>query len=141
MAENKTQPTDQNVDEFINGLQDEQQRQDSQAILGMMQEVTGEKPVMWGEAIVGFGRYDYKYASGRSGTWFLTGLAPRKRNMSLYIMAGFDRYPELMERLGKYKTGVGCLYINRLQDVDFNVLRELVTQSVAQMRASQVANG
>ena len=141
MAENKTQPTDQSVDDFINSLADERQRQDSQAILGLMQEVTGEKPVMWGEAIVGFGRYNYKYASGRSGTWFLTGLAPRKRNISLYIMAGFERYSDLLERLGKHKTGVGCLYINRLQDVDFNVLRELVIQSVAHMRASQVEGG
>lgn len=92
---------------------------------------------MWSDSIVGFGRYHYKYASGREGDWFVTGFSPRKRNLTLYIMAGFDDYEVLLARLGKYKTGKSCLYINKLEDVDLDVLRELAEQSVAHMTASQ----
>ena len=87
-------------------------------MLEMMQELTGEKPEMWGPSIVGFGSYHYKYASGREGDWFLTGFSPRKQSLTLYIMSGFSRYEELMEKLGKYKTGKSCLYIKKLEDVD-----------------------
>ena len=99
-----------------------------------MQRVTGEPPTMWGDSIVGFGSYHYVYDSGREGDWFLTGFSPRKRNLSLYIMAGFSDYDELMERLGKHKTGKSCLYVNRLSDIDLDVLEALVRQSVAHMR-------
>jgi len=97
--------------------------------MALMQRVTGEKPVMWGDSIIGFGSYHYKYASGREGDWFLTGFAPRKQNLTLYIMSGFELYDELLGKLGKYKTGKSCLYINKLEDVDQDVLLELVKQS------------
>ena len=99
-----------------------------------MKEVTGEEPKMWGDSIVGFGDYHYQYASGREGNWFLAGFSPRKQNLTLYIMAGFDNYDTLLSQLGKYKTGKSCLYINKIADVNLDVLKELVQQSVAHMR-------
>ena len=141
MAELKTKPTNEDVDAFINNIADEQKRQDSQAILALMQDVTGAEPQMWGDSIVGFGSYHYKYASGREGDWFLTGFAPRKQNLTLYIMAGFEQYDTLLARLGKHKTGKSCLYLKRLADVDPNTLRELVQQSVAHMMATNYGTG
>ena len=105
MAELKTKPTNHSVEAFLNSVADDQKRQDSFTILNLMAEVTGDEPQMWGDSIVGFGRYHYKYASGREGDWFLTGFSPRKQNLTLYIMAGFDEYDNLMAQLGKYKTG------------------------------------
>lgn len=130
MAELKTKPNDLNVQEFLNRVADEKKRQDSHAILNLMKEVTGAEAKMWGPSIVGFGNYHYKYESGREGEWFLTGFSPRKQNLTLYIMPGFARYEELMKKLGKYKTGKACLYINKLEDVDLAALRELIKQSV-----------
>ena len=141
MAELKTRPTDDDVAAFINNIADEQKRQDSQAILALMQDVTGAEPQMWGDSIVGFGSYHYKYASGREGDWFLTGFAPRKQNLTLYIMAGFEQYDTLLARRGKHKTGKSCLYLKRLADVDPNTLRELVQQSVAHMMATNYGTG
>ena len=138
MAELKTKPNDASVEEFLAGVEDERKQQDCQTLLELMQRVTGEPPKMWGGSIIGFGSYHFKYASGREGDWFLTGFSPRKRNLTLYIMAGFRRYDELMAQLGKHKTGKSCLYINKLDDVDLEVLEELVTQSadhVAQSNA------
>ncbi len=129
MAELKTKPNDQSVESYLNNVADEKKRQDSFAIMQLMQDVTGESPKMWGNSIVGFGSYHYKYASGREGDWFLTGFAPRKQSLTLYIMAGFDRYDELMAKLGKYSTGKSCLYIKKLEDVDLDVLAELVKHS------------
>lgn len=129
MAELKTQKTDESVDYFLNQVADEKKREDSFKIKELMAEVTGEEPKMWGSSIVGFGEYHYCYESGREGDWFLTGFSPRKRNLSLYIMAGFEDYEDLLSRLGKYKTGKACLYINKLEDVDQQVLRELVSAS------------
>ncbi|MFN0120719.1 MAG: DUF1801 domain-containing protein [Blastocatellia bacterium] len=134
MAGNKTKKTEASVDEFIAAIADEKQRADCQVILGMMREATGAGPKMWGPAIVGFGSYHYKYESGREGDWFLTGFSPRKKNLTLYLMAGFTRYNELMGKLGKYKTGQSCLYVNKLTDIDLDVLRELLDQSIAHMR-------
>lgn len=136
MAELKTKPTNEDVHAFINSIADEQRRQDSQAILALMQEAAGAEPQMWGDSIVGFGHYHYKYASGREGDWFLTGFAPRKQNLTLYIMAGFEQYDTLLARLGKHKTGKSCLYLKRLADVDCDILRELVRQSAAHMAAT-----
>lgn len=99
-----------------------------------MAEVTGEPPTLWGDSIIGFGSYHYVYGSGREGDWFLTGVSPRKRSLTVYIMAGFDRYDQLMEQLGKHRTGKSCLYINQLEDVDLDILRQLVRESVAHMR-------
>jgi hypothetical protein len=134
MAELKTKRTGQNVASFLNAIEDSQLRADCKAISGMMKAATGDPARMWGSGIVGFGTYDYKYASGREGTWFLCGFAPRKRNLSLYIMAGFPRFDPLMKKLGKYKTGKACLYINRLDDIDRSVLQTLIKESVAYMR-------
>ncbi len=136
MAELKTQPTGQDVEQFLNDIADEQKRRDSIAILELMKEVTGAEPKMWGPSIVGFGDQHYKYASGREGDWFLTGFSPRKQNLTLYISGGFDRHTELLQALGKHSTGKGCLYIKRLADIDLATLKELVRQSVANSPAS-----
>jgi hypothetical protein len=104
--------------------------------MALMQEVTGELPKMWGDSIVGFGTYHYKGASGREGDWMLTGFSPRKQNLTVYIMTGFQDSQVLLGKLGKHSTSVSCLYIKKLADVDKEVLRELVSRSVAHMRAS-----
>ena len=134
MAQNKTQPTQKSVQEFIDQVDDEQKRADSQELLSMMSKATGEEATLWGPSLIGFGRYRYKYASGREGEFFLTGFSPRKQAMSVYIMPGFDFATDLMERLGKYKTGKSCLYIKKLDDVDRDVLTQLVEKSVSYMR-------
>ena len=130
MAKLKTQKTDASVEDFLKGVTDEKKREDSFAILELMREVTGEEPAMWGGSIVGFGSYRYKYASGREGEWPLAGFSPRKQSLTLYIMSGFDKHDSLLAKLGKYKTGKSCLYINKLQDIDLETLRELIRQSV-----------
>lgn len=135
MAEQKTTETDADVGAFIDGIEDEGKRQDARRVCEMMAEITGEPPRLWGAAIVGFGRVHYRYESGREGDWFVVGFSPRKRNLTLYIMPGFQEYAGLMARLGKHKTGKSCLYVNRLADVDESVLRALVAASVQWMRA------
>ena len=130
MAELKTKPNKTSIEKFLNSVKDEKKRTDSYKILGLMKKITKEKPVMWGPSIVGFGKYHYKYESGREGDFFITGFSPRKQNLTLYIMSGFKKYPELMKKLGKYKTGSSCLYINKLEDVDMKVLKELISESV-----------
>lgn len=134
MSDLKTKPTDESVTAFLDSVEDKKKREDSYAVMELMCEVTGEEPKMWGDSIVGFGSYHYRYESGREGDWFLVGFAPRKRNLSLYIMSGFEEYDALLDELGKHKTGKSCLYINRMDDVDEDVLRRLVRQSVAHMR-------
>ncbi len=126
----KTKATDSSVERFIDAIEDAGQREDCKTLTDMMQRVTGASPKMWGDAIVGFGDFRYRYESGREGDWFLTGFSPRKGKISIYTMTGFDRYPDLMERLGKYKVGKSCLYIRRLDDVDLGVLEELAGRSV-----------
>jgi hypothetical protein len=133
MAELKTKPNDQSVEAFLNSVADEKKRRDCFTILELMQQVTGTEPEMWGSTIVGFGRYHYKYASGREGDWFLTGFSPRKQNLTLYIMAGFTEYEALLSKLGKHSTGESCLYIKKIEDIDLEALRELVRQSVEHM--------
>jgi hypothetical protein len=133
MSDLKTKPNNQSVETYLNSVEPQQKREDCTAILKLMQEVTGEAPQMWGDSIVGFGSYHYKYESGREGDWFVTGFASRSKNITLYIMAGFDDYDDLMSKLGKHTTGKSCLYIKKLEDVDQTVLRELVKQSVAYM--------
>ena len=132
-AQNKTVPNSHSVDAFLQTVDDEKKRADCFRILDMMGEITGEPPVMWGGSIVGFGTYHYKYESGREGDMLMTGFSPRKSNLTLYIMPGFGRYAELMDKLGKYKTGKSCLYIKRLADVDEAVLRELVDEGYRYM--------
>jgi hypothetical protein len=134
MAELKTKPNDQSVEAFINSIDDVNRRQDCWKILEIMQEASGETARMWGDSIVGLGSYHYKYASGREGDWFLTGFSPRKKDLTLYIMAGFEQYSELLDGLGKHKTGKSCLYIKRVDDIDLKVLKELVELSVKHLK-------
>jgi len=129
-AELKTKVNDASVTDFLNNVEDEQKRKDCLEVARMMEQVTKQQPKMWGTSIVGFGSYHYKGASGREGDWMLIGFSPRKQNITLYIMSGFERYPGLMKKLGKYSTGKSCLYIKRLSDIDVNVLQQLMTESL-----------
>lgn len=138
MAELKTKVTDESVAAFLAKVEDPARRADCEAVLAMMQHATGCAPKMWGASIVGFGKYAYKYASGRTGEWPVTGFSPRKNDLTLYIMPGFTRYDALMKRLGKHKTGKSCLYLKRLADVDTTVLEELITASVEAMAKQRV---
>lgn len=134
--EPKTKKTEASVDTYVAAVEPEEKRQDSFELLKMMREITGDQGAMWGASLVGFGKYSYKYASGHSGEWFVTGFSPRKQNLTVYVMSGFDRYDELMSKLGKHKTGKSCLYLKRLSDVDTDVLRQIVSESVVAMRES-----
>lgn len=133
-AELKTKVNEASVTDFLNSVEDEQKRKDSFEILKMMEQATKEQPKMWGTSIIGFGSYHYKGASGREGDWMLIGFSPRKQNITLYIMPGFERYPKLMKELGKYSTGKSCLYIKKLNDIDVNVLKELMAESIKAMK-------
>ncbi|HVS14755.1 MAG TPA: DUF1801 domain-containing protein [Thermoanaerobaculia bacterium] len=135
MAELETRETDASVEAFLDAIADPARQEDCRQVLELMREVAGEPPKMWGSSIVGFGSYHYRYESGREGDWFLCGFSPRKQSLTLYLMDGFSGYPELMAKLGKHKTGRSCLYVNRLDDLDREVLRRLVERSVAAMRA------
>lgn len=130
MAENKTQKTKVSVEEFINAVDHEGKREDAFIVLEMMKQVTGEEPRMWGASIIGFGDLHYKYASGREGDWFKCGFSPRKAKISMYV-GGCDisKQQEMLDRLGKHTTGKGCLYINKLADVDMGVLKELTKEA------------
>lgn len=133
MAEAKTKPTAQSMADFLAGVTDEERRKDCERVAAVMQEVTGEPPVMWG-SIVGFGTYNYKYASGRTGDWPLTAFSPRKKDLTIYIMPGVEEFPDLAAKLGKYSNGKSCLYVKKLSDVDMDVLRDLIARGVAHMR-------
>ena len=133
MAELKTQKNDASVKGFLNTIDNEKRKRDSFVVLDLMEKITGAQPSMWGPSIVGFGSFRYKYANGRTADWFLTGFSPRKQSLTLYIMSGFSKYNEILKRLGKYKTGKSCLYINKLEDIDMVVLEELITSSVTHM--------
>jgi hypothetical protein len=131
VAKIKTQQTTASVDDFINSLGKEQQRTDSITIIDIMKMITGEEPKMWGSAIIGFGNKRYKSPkTGREVDWFLIGLSPRKANISLYLNININGHDELFQNLGKYKTGVGCLYINKLADVDQKQLEEIIKTSL-----------
>ena len=134
MAELKTKRNKGNVEDFLNSVIDGKKRRDSFTVLELMKKVTGLKPEMWGDSIVGFGSYHYKYASGREADWFLVGFSPRKQNLTLYIMSGFDEYDQLLEKLGKHSKGKSCLYIKKIEDVNMDVLKKLINQSVKHMR-------
>ena len=138
-AENKTQPTGVSPTYYLASLQPDRKREDAMAINAMMRRVTGELPKMWGDSIIGFGNTHYKYESGREGDWFLVGFAARKANLVLYIMPGFKDYKPLLKKLGKHKVGKSCLYINKLADVDLDVLERLVARSVTHMKEQAAA--
>lgn len=130
MAENKTQPTDASVDAFLEATPSPKMKEDAFKLKKIMEEVTGEKAVMWGESIVGFGKYKYHYESGRKGEFLIAGFAPRKTALSLYLLGCMEnKYENLFAQLGKHKTGASCVYINKLSDVNETVLRELIKQS------------
>lgn len=135
MAKMKTTPTQASVDAYLDSVEDAQKRADCRAVAAMMAEVTGAPARMWGPSIVGFGSYHYRYASGREGDFMETGFAARKRAITLYVMAGFSEYGDLLAKLGKHDTGKSCLYVKRLADVDQAVLWEMVERSVAWIRA------
>lgn len=139
MAELKTTQTDADVEAFLNSVEHEGKRADSFKILELMRKVTGLEPKMWGDSMIGFGKYHYRYASGHEGDSGLVGFSPRKQNLTLYLMGCYIRpedktYDELFSKLGKHKTGKSCLYINKLDDVDMNVLEELVRKSFEDMK-------
>jgi len=134
MSELKTKQNEESVLDFLNSVEDEQRREDCRKLLKLFTEVTGETPKMWGKSIVGFGSYHYKYDSGREGDWFLTGFSPRKQNLTIYITAGFSEYGDIVENLGKFKTGSSCLYVKKLSDIDSNILKTIVKKSVADMK-------
>ena len=134
MAELKTKQTEQSVNKFLKTVEDETRRKDCLVVAKLMEEVTGLKAKMWGPSIVGFGSYHYKYASGQEGDWPIIAFSPRKQNLTLYIMPGFDRYDELMKKLGKHSTAKSCLYIKRLDDIHLPTLKKLVSESVKYMK-------
>ena len=126
MAEQKTKPTNQSVTDFLNKIPEPERRADCFEVARIMEEITGEKPTMWGPSIVGFGSYRYKYASGREGDWPMTSFSPRKKDLTLYIMMGFEKHADLMEKLGKHSHSKSCLYIKRLSDVHIPTLKKLI---------------
>ena len=129
-AEIKTKQNSASVEDFIAGIPDEQKRKDSQIILKMMEKATQEKPQMWGSSLIGFGKLRYKSpATGREVDWFKMGFSPRKANLSLHMGLNVQKHAENLEKLGKYKTGVGCLYINKLEDVDIKVLEKMISSA------------
>ncbi len=138
MAELKTKKTKASVAAFLNKIADAQRRKDCQTVLDLMKQATGEEPKMWGDSIVGFGSYHYRGASGREGDWPIIGFSPRKTDLTLYIMAGFQEFESLMAKLGKFKTGKSCLYLKKLDDVEVPVLKMLIAKSVERMADKRV---
>lgn len=134
MSAPKTQKNKASVADFLATIEDQVKREDCFRLAKMMEEITGEAPCMWGDSIVGFDTYHYVYASGREGDWPITGFSPRKQNLTVYIMPGFDRYTTLLSKMGKHKTSKSCIYIKKLDDIDESVLREIIADSVAYMR-------
>lgn len=134
MAPLKTQPTNEDVLIFLNKIDNEQRKQDCLRLLDIFKEVTSFPPRMWGDSIVGFGNYHYKYKSGQEGDWFLTGFSSRKLNITIYIMSGFKDFTDKLEKFGNYKTSSSCLYINKLDNINIQLLKELIKESVAKMK-------
>ncbi len=134
MAENKTRPTRKSVAKFIAGIEPTRRREDAETLLAMMKRATGMEPVMWGDSIVGFGRYHYKYDSGREGEFFLTGFSPRKAAMTVYVMPGFKQYAAELKRLGKQRHSVSCLYLTKLDGLDLTALETIIADSVRRMK-------
>lgn len=136
MASNKTQITDMSVEDFLQSITSESIRKDCYELCAIMQDITKEKPVMWGNSMVGFGQYSYKYKTGREGSWFLVGFSPRKKNITLYLMSGFEQFSDILSQLGKFTTGSSCLYIQSLTDINKNILTELLAQSILQTQST-----
>jgi hypothetical protein len=137
-AELKTKKTDASVEDFLNAIADEQRRADCFAVVEMMKKVTKSEPKMWGASIVGFGHYHYKYASGRENDWFQIGFSPRKNDLTLYFCDGLQQHTESLQQLGKCKSSVSCLYVKRLADLDLRVLKQLMKDSVANLKKTGI---
>lgn len=137
MAELKTKVNDASVIDFLEQIPDLQKREDCLRLVELMQAATGAAPKMWGDSIVGFGSYHYKSVSGREGDWPRLGFSPRKQNLSLYLMSGFEGLEGLLAKLGKHKLGKGCLYINRLADVDLDVLKKILSKADSMLSKSE----
>ena len=131
---NKTQPTPRDPVQFVASVEHPVRRTDAETLLALMSRVTGCAPRMWGPSMIGFGRYHYRYDSGREGDFMLTGFSPRKANLVVYVLPGYDDIGDQLAQLGKHKIGKSCLYINKLADVDLGVLEQIVAQAVARMR-------
>ena len=129
-ATNKTVENKASVSGFLKAIPDPQRRKDCEAVAAMMEAAAKAPPKMWGTSIVGFGKQRYQYASGREGDWFTAGFSPRKDNLTLYLIGGFQKHKDLLDKLGKFKTGMSCLYIKSLEDVDSKVLKQLIARSV-----------
>ena len=134
MAENKNQPTSVSVLNYINAVEHQKRKSDALKLYAIFNSIMPEPAVLWGDSLIGYGSYHYKYDSGREGDFFLTGFAPRKQRLSVYILPGFEQLSDLLNKLGKYKTGVSCLYINKLEDINLNILEKLIIESVNYMR-------
>ena len=133
-SELKTKPTNASVEKFLNQVADETRREDCFKVAKIMEEITGEKPKLWGPSIVGFGSYHYKYASGQEGDWPIAAFSPRKKDLTLYLLPGFQEHADLMQQLGKHSTGKSCLYIKRLSDIHVPTLKKLIRESVKRMK-------
>ena len=130
----KTKPTEVSVADFIAAVENPTRRADAETLCALLEEVSGEPPIMWGPSIIGFGRYHYRYASGHEGDAPRLGFSPSKAQTVLYVMSGFEGQEAMIARLGKVKTSVACLYVNRLSDIDLGVLREMATRCLAWMQ-------
>jgi len=129
MSEIKTRLNDKDLDEFLNSIENRKRSEDTNKIIDIMKKVTSHEPKMWGDSIIGFDTYHYKYKTGREGDWLAIGVAPRKQNISLYLMNGFNEYEDLLSKLGKHKVGKACLYINKIEDINIKILEELIAKS------------
>lgn len=139
MAELKTKLNDSDPYKFLESIEMDKRREDAIAVTQLMEELTGEKPKMWGKSIIGFGSYHYKYKSGHEGDWMKIGLSPHKTSLTLYLNYGFEKYEDLMKELGKFKTGKACLYIKKLEDVDNETLKKLIIRSYNDIPDEQIA--
>lgn len=134
MAALKTRPNEASVADFLNSVENEQKRRDAWCLKEIMEEVSGEQAVMWGPSIVGFGSYHYVYSSGNSGDWMLCGFSPRKQALTIYMMAGNDKFDKDLAKLGKHKIGKSCLYIKKLDDINEELLRKMIRKSIAMIK-------
>lgn len=135
MSQNKTTPTTQNVADFLASVQPDSKARDAQELDALFQRVTGFTPQMWGASIIGYGRYHYRYETGRTGDFLATGFSPRKARHSIYIMPGYQDYSRILARLGKHRLGKSCLYVNKLADIDMEVLAELIETGLNDLNA------
>lgn len=133
MVELKTKPNPSSVSAFINAVEDDIKRKDCKTLLAWMKKITGKKPTMWGDSIIGFGSYHYIYPTGNEGDWFITGFSPRKQNLTIHIMNGFENYTDLLKQLGKHKLGKSCLYVKKLDEIDRDRLQQMIEDSFRYM--------